>query len=186
MDKATTLGCSPRTPERLGSGDTRVSRGGMWTVEGRPLPHLEQAGSRPQPTAAGSEEAGSVASAMREHRHSRVWSETPSSQLAQQGERTGGPASFSTAPAPGPGLIRQEAGALSGKTHTPVYSGVSTNCAPAPSPSRPISGVRVSRPLGKVPDTKPRGRKVGKREKRINSEEIEIIKAAGDTSLKYS
>lgn len=186
MEKATTLGCSPRTPERLGSGDTQVSRGGMWSVEGRPLPQLERAGSRPQPTAAGSEEAGSVDSAMRSRgtagcgvRHRpHSWHSRASARGAQHPSRR--------APAPGPGLIRQEAGALSGKTHTPVYSGVSTNCALAPSPSRPISGVRVSRPLGKVPDTKPRGRKVGKREKRINSEEIEIIKAAGDTSLKYS
>ena len=68
MEKATTLGCSPRTPERLRSGDTRVSRGGMWSVEGRPLPQLERAGSRPQPTAASSEEAGSVDYAMREQR----------------------------------------------------------------------------------------------------------------------
>ena len=162
----------------------------MWSVEGRPLPQLPRAGSRPQPAAAGSEEAGSVDSAMPEQRHSRVWSETPSSQPAQQGERTAGPESFSCW-APGPGLIRQER-CLGKPTVQFIQASPPTALQPPPHPDLyPVS--ESPGPWGKSLTQNPeagrweRGkRELTQRKKRINSEEIEIIKAAGDASLKYS
>lgn len=93
---------------------------------------------------------------------------------------------------PGPQGPSHPAGALSGKANRPVAIQGSPPTALQPpglipeTLSRPISGVRVSRPLGKVPDTKPRGRKGKERKERINSEEIEITKGAGEASLKYS